>query len=152
MKNLEQKLISLSEKYIYNLLKKLSPEDKESNKIYGEIISILIKKPNIQLYELVDEINKGGNKFEKNKIRNRRDRINGIHNAIDAAIEIVDLIDIENFSLAEEKLKTTNIIRDRMVISILLEENFSEELFELYHIIKNDQCRGFLRSLISNPL
>ncbi|MGL4969217.1 MAG: hypothetical protein ACRC5B_03525, partial [Fusobacteriaceae bacterium] len=113
------------------------------------IISILIKKPNIQLYELIDEVNKAGNRFEKNKIRNRRDRITKIHDAIDEAIEIVNLIDEESYSDAEEKLKKTNIVRDRMIIAILLEENFSEELMDLYQLIKNDQCRGFLKSLFT---
>lgn len=149
MKNLEENLIKLSDKYNFNLMSKLSSEEKESNRIYGEIISILIKKPNIQLYELIDEVNKGGNRFEKNKIRNRRDRITKIHDSIDDAIEIVNLIDDENYSAAEEKLKKTNIVRDRMILAILLEENFSEELLDLYQMIRNDQCRGFLRSLIS---
>ncbi|MGL4402220.1 MAG: hypothetical protein ACRCTS_00565 [Fusobacteriaceae bacterium] len=149
MKNIEEKLIKISDKYNFDMMNKLSPEDKESNKIYGEIISILIKKPNIQLYELIDEVNKSGNRFEKNKIRNRRDRITKIHDSIDEAIQIVDFIDEEKYSEAEEKLKKTNIVRDRMVIAILLEENFSEELLDLYQLIKNDQCRGFLKSLIT---
>ncbi|MGL4254005.1 MAG: hypothetical protein ACRCU6_06360 [Fusobacteriaceae bacterium] len=149
MKKLEENLIKLSDKYNFDLMNKLSSEDKESNRIYGEIISILIKKPNIQLYELIDEVNKAGNRFEKNKIRNRRDRITKIHDAIDEAIEIVNLIDEESYSDAEEKLKKTNIVRDRMIIAILLEENFSEELMDLYQLIKNDQCRGFLKSLFT---
>lgn len=149
MKKLEENLIKLSDKYNFDLMNKLSSEDKESNRIYGEIISILIKKPNIQPYELIDEVNKAGNRFEKNKIRNRRDRITKIHDAIDEAIEIVNLIDEESYSDAEEKLKKTNIVRDRMIIAILLEENFSEELMDLYQLIKNDQCRGFLKSLFT---
>lgn len=149
MKKLEEKLISLSDRYNFDMMNKMSPEDKESNKIYGEIIAILIKKPNIQLYELIDEVNKSGDRFEKNKIRNRRDRITKIHDSIDDAIEIVNLIDEENYSAVEEKLKKTNIVRDRMILAILLEENFSEELFDLYQFIKNDQCRAFLRTLIN---
>lgn len=148
MQNLEEKLIKLSDKYNFDMMSRISREDKESNQIYGEIISVLIKKPLIELYELVDEVNRAGHMFEKNKIRNRRDRITQVHNSIDEAIEIVDLIDAENYPVAEEKLKKTNIIRDRMVISILLEENFSEELYDLYQFIKNDQCRGFIRALM----
>lgn len=105
MKNLEENLLKLSDRYNFDLMNKLSPEDKESNRIYGEVISILIKKPNIQLYELIDEVNRAGNRFEKNKIRNRRDRITRIHESIDEAIEIVDLIDEGNYSAADEKLK-----------------------------------------------
>lgn len=148
MKNLEEVLANLSVKYNFELLSKLSSEDKESNKIYGEIISVLIKKPDINLYELIAEINLSGNRFEKNKIRNRRDRITGIHNSIDEAIEVVNLIEDGNYELSEEKLKKSNVVRDRMAISILLEENFSEEVLDLYHMIKNDQCRGFLKNLI----
>ncbi|MGL5964377.1 MAG: hypothetical protein ACRCZ9_08990 [Fusobacteriaceae bacterium] len=147
MNRLDEKLISVSDKYNFDLMNKLSPEDKESNRIYAEIISILIKKPNIQLYDLIEEVNRSGARFEKNKIRNRRDRITKIHDAIDEAVEIVNLIDDEDYMGAEEKLKITNIVRDRMVIAILLEENFSEELLDLYQLIKNDQCRGFLRTL-----
>lgn len=149
MKNLEENLIKLSDKYNYEMLSRLSVEDKESNKIYGAIISILIKKPNLPLYELIDEINRSGDRFEKNRIRNRRDRLTNIHNSIGEAIEIVDLIDSEDYSAAEEKLKKANIVRDRMILAILLEENFSEEFFDLYQLIKNDQCRGFLRALFS---
>lgn len=147
MKKIKENLIEVSNKYNFQLLSKISADDKESNKIYGEIISILIKKPDIQLYQLVDEVNKSDSRFEKNKIRNRRDRITNVHSSINEAIEIVDLIDEDNYILAEEKLKKVNTVRDRMVLAILLEENFSEELFDLYQLIKNDQCRGFLRSL-----
>ncbi|MGL5056299.1 MAG: hypothetical protein ACRC6A_02870 [Fusobacteriaceae bacterium] len=149
MKNLNETLINLSVKYNFDLLNKSSLEDRESNNIYGQIISILIKKPDINLYELIDAINSSGSRFEKNKIRNRRDRITGIHKSIDEAIEIVNLIEDESYEIPEEKLKQINIVRDRMILAILLEENFSEEFLDLYSMIKNDQCRGFLRTLIS---
>ncbi|MGL4534547.1 MAG: hypothetical protein ACRC0V_09510 [Fusobacteriaceae bacterium] len=149
MKNLNETLINLSVKYNFDLLNKSSLEDRESNNIYGQIISILIKKPDINLYELIDAINSSGSRFEKNKIRNRRDRITGIHKSIDEAIEIVNLIEDESYEIPEEKLKQINIVRDRMILAILLEENFSEEFLDLYNMIKNDQCRGFLRTLIS---
>ena len=75
------KIEAILEKYLAALPNQ-SETDRESNEIYGEILSILTKNPNINLYELIALINREGVKFEKNKIRNRRDRITGIHKSL----------------------------------------------------------------------
>ncbi|MGL5761122.1 MAG: hypothetical protein ACRCXS_06885, partial [Cetobacterium sp.] len=82
-------LIKISEKYIKNL-KNQSPEDKESNIIYGKILNILEKDPTLNLFGLLTELNKGKTFYEKNKVRNRRDRLTNLDILIKNANTIVD--------------------------------------------------------------
>lgn len=144
------KIETILEKYLAALPNQ-SETDRESNEIYGEILSILTKNPNINLYELIALINREGVKFEKNKIRNRRDRITAIHKSLEEANLIVEKLkkaDEKSFNEIEEILKVSNIYRNRMVLSLLLEENFTEEFYEVYYGIKSEQCKGFINALI----
>lgn len=151
---MEEILLELSSKYLINL-EKQSESDKESNKIYGKIIAILIKNPNINMYELVSSINIGEENYEKNKIRNRRDRITGMFKIIEEANQFVTKLlenKIESLEEAKNILKVTNIFRNRVIISLLLDQFFTEEFYDLYYLIKNDQCKGFLEKVINEQL
>lgn len=147
---MENLLIELCSKYTESL-KKQSADDRESNIIYGEILEILKKNPTINPYDLLNTLNKGRNPHDKNKVRNRRDRITGVHKILEEANTIVNnLLDgtPESLNKVKELLKTSNIYRNKMVLSILLEEFYSDELNEVYYSIKNDQCKGFINSII----
>lgn len=143
-------LIKISEKYIKNL-KNQSPEDKESNIIYGKILNILEKNPELNLFGLLTELNKGKTFYEKNKVRNRRDRLTNLEILIKNANTIVDNLlegDEESLKKVERSLDRADIYRDRMAINILLTEFPSPALHEVYYTIKNDQCKKFLLEVI----
>lgn len=143
-------LIKISEKYIKNL-KNQSPEDKESNIIYGKILNILEKNPELNLFGLLTELNKGKTFYEKNKVRNRRDRLTNLEILIKNANTIVDNLlegDEESLKKVERSLDRSDIYRDRMAINILLTEFPSPALQEVYYTIKNDQCKKFLLEVI----
>ncbi len=143
-------LIKISEKYIKNL-KNQSPEDKESNIIYGKILNILEKNPELNLFGLLTELNKGKTFYEKNKVRNRRDRLTNLEILIKNANTIVDNLlegDEESLKKVERSLDRSDIYRDRMAINILLTEFPSPALHEVYYTIKNDQCKKFLLEVI----
>lgn len=143
-------LIKVSNKYI-DILKNQSETDKESNIIYGKILRVLGENPTINLFSLVDELNKGKTFYEKNKVRNRRDRISNIEILIKNANTIVDNLldeDSDNFFSIERSLNRSDIYRDRMVLKILLDEFFSDELHDVYFTIKNDLCKKFLLDVI----
>lgn len=143
-------LIKISEKYIKNL-KNQSPEDKESNVIYGKILNILEKNPELNLFGLLTELNKGKTFYEKNKVRNRRDRLTNLEILIKNANTIVDNLlegDEESLKKVERSLDRSDIYRDRMAINILLTEFPSPALHEVYYTIKNDQCKKFLLEVI----
>lgn len=143
-------LIKISEKYIKNL-KNQSPEDKESNIIYGRILNILEKNPELNLFGLLTELNKGKTFYEKNKVRNRRDRLTNLEILIKNANTIVDNLlegDEESLKKVERSLDRSDIYRDRMAINILLTEFPSPALQEVYYTIKNDQCKKFLLEVI----
>ncbi|MBC2851564.1 hypothetical protein H5J22_09195 [Cetobacterium sp. 8H] len=147
---MKELLKEISTKYI-EILKKQSPEDKESNVIYGKILDILKDNPNLNLFGLLDELNKGKTFYEKNKVRNRRDRISNLEILIKNANTMVDNIlneDDESFHFVEKSLNRSDIYRDRMVLNILLDEFYSPELHEVYFTIKNDQCKKFILELI----
>ena len=143
-------LIKISEKYIKNL-KNQSPEDKESNIIYGKILNILEKNPELNLFGLLTELNKGKTFYEKNKVRNRRDRLTNLEILIKNANTIVDNLlegDEESLKKVERSWDRADIYRDRMAINILLTEFPSPALHEVYYTIKNDQCKKFLLEVI----
>lgn len=143
-------LIKISEKYIKNL-KNQSLEDKESNVIYGKILNILEKNPELNLFGLLTELNKGKTFYEKNKVRNRRDRLTNLEILIKNANTIVDNLlegDEESLKKVERSLDRSDIYRDRMAINILLTEFPSPALHEVYYTIKNDQCKKFLLEVI----
>lgn len=143
-------LIKISEKYIKNL-KNQSPEDKESNVIYGKILNILEKNPELNLFGLLTELNKEKTFYEKNKVRNRRDRLTNLEILIKNANTIVDNLlegDEESLKKVERSLDRSDIYRDRMAINILLTEFPSPALHEVYYTIKNDQCKKFLLEVI----
>lgn len=143
-------LIKISEKYIKNL-KNQSPEDKESNIIYGKILNILEKNPELNLFGLLTKLNKGKTFYEKNKVRNRRDRLTNLEILIKNANTIVDNLlegDEESLKKVERSLDRSDIYRDRMAINILLTEFPSPALHEVYYTIKNDQCKKFLLEVI----
>ncbi|WP_297488782.1 hypothetical protein [uncultured Cetobacterium sp.] len=143
-------LIKVSNKYI-DILKNQSETDKESNIIYGKILRVLGENPTINLFSLIDELNKGKTFYEKNKVRNRRDRISNIEILIKNANTIVDNLldeDSDNFFSIERSLNRSDIYRDRMVLKILLDEFFSDELHDVYFTIKNDLCKKFLLDVI----
>ncbi|WP_448819986.1 hypothetical protein [Cetobacterium sp.] len=143
-------LIKISEKYIKNL-KNQSPEDKESNIIYGKILNILEKNPELNLFGLLTELNKGKTFYEKNKVRNRRDRLTNLEILIKNANTIIDNLlegDEESLKKVERSLDRSDIYRDRMAINILLTEFPSPALQEVYYTIKNDQCKKFLLEVI----
>ena len=143
-------LIKISEKYIKNL-KNQSPEDKESNIIYGKILNILEKNPELNLFGLLTELNKGKTFYEKNKVRNRRDRLTNLEILIKNANTIVDNLlegDKESLKKVERSLDRSDIYRDRMAINILLTEFPSPALHEVYYTIKNEQCKKFLLEVI----
>ncbi|MEG0069272.1 hypothetical protein [Cetobacterium sp.] len=147
---MKELLKEISAKYI-EILKKQSPEDKESNVIYGKILDILKDNPNLNLFGLLDELNKGKTFYEKNKVRNRRDRISNLEILIKNANTMVDNIlneDDESFHFVEKSLNRSDIYRDRMVLNILLDEFYSPELHEVYFTIKNDQCKKFILELV----
>nr|WP_307774383.1 hypothetical protein [uncultured Cetobacterium sp.] len=144
-------LIKVSEKYS-NILENQSPEDKESNIIYGKILNILEKDPTLNLFGLLNELNKGKTFYEKNKVRNRRDRLTNLEIIIKNANTIVDNLlseDEESLRNAERSLNRSDIYRDRMALSILLQEFPSPQLHHVYFIIKNDLCKKFLLDVIS---
>ncbi|MGL5638813.1 MAG: hypothetical protein ACRCW7_05670, partial [Cetobacterium sp.] len=139
-------LIKISKKYMVTL-EKQSPEDKESNVIYGKILNILEKNPELNIFGLLGELNKGKTFYEKNKVRNRRDRLTNLDIMIKNANTIVDNLleeDEESLRRIERSLNRSDIYRDRMVMNILLAEFPSHELHEVYYTIKNDQCKKFL--------
>ncbi|MEG1582561.1 MAG: hypothetical protein RR344_01295 [Cetobacterium sp.] len=147
---MKELLKEISTKYI-EILKKQSPEDKESNVIYGKILDILKDNPNLNLFGLLDELNKGKTFYEKNKVRNRRDRISNLEILIKNANTMVDNIlneDEDSFHFVEKSLNRSDIYRDRMVLNILLDEFYSPELHEVYFTIKNDQCKKFILELV----
>lgn len=143
-------LIKVSNKY-KDILKNQSETDKESNIIYGKILRVLDENPTINLFSLVDELNKGKTFYEKNKVRNRRDRISNIEILIKNANTIVDNLlngESEDFFSIERSLNRSDIYRDRMVLKILLDEFFSDELHDVYFTIKNDLCKKFILDII----
>ena len=143
-------LIKISEKYMKNL-KNQSPEDKESNIIYGKILNILEKDPTVNLFGLLTELNKGKTFYEKNKVRNRRDRLTNLDILIKNANTIVDNLledDEESLRKIERSLNRSDIYRDRMVMNILLAEFPSPQFHDVYYTIKNDQCKKFLLEVI----
>lgn len=147
---MKELLKEISTKYI-EILKKQSPEDKESNVIYGKILDILKDNPNLNLFGLLDELNKGKTFYEKNKVRNRRDRISNLEILIKNANTMVDNIlneDEDSFHFVEKSLSRSDIYRDRMVLNILLDEFYSPELHEVYFTIKNDQCKKFILEFV----
>ncbi|WP_297595900.1 hypothetical protein [uncultured Cetobacterium sp.] len=147
---MKELLKEISTKYI-EILKNQSPEDKESNIIYGKILDVLKDKPDLNLFALLDELNKGKTFYEKNKVRNRRDRISNLEILIKNANTMVDNIlneDEESFHFIEKSLNRSDIYRDRMVMNILLDEFYSPEFHEVYFTIKNDQCKKFILELI----
>ncbi len=139
-------------KYIDGI-EKQNEEERESNEIYGEILAVLIKNPNLNLYELIEEINRGSINYEKNKIRNRRDRIVGVHKSIKEATEILKLIlsgTEKDFEKITTILKENNIYRNRMVLKLLFDEFPSPEMQKVYYGIKNEQCKKIIVELIEN--
>ena len=82
-------LVKISKKYMV-ALEKQSPDDKESNVIYGKMLHILEKDPELNLFGLLEELNKGKKFYEKNKVRNRRDRLTNLDIMIKNANTIVD--------------------------------------------------------------
>ncbi|MGL5000917.1 MAG: hypothetical protein ACRC6J_04265 [Cetobacterium sp.] len=140
-------LVNISKEYIV-ALEKQSPEDKESNIIYGKMLNILEKDPTLNLFGLIQELNKGTTYYDKNKVRNRRDRLTNLEILIKNANTIVDKLleddEEENLRIIERSLNRSDIYRDRMVMNILLAEFPSNELREVYYTIKNDQCKKFL--------
>ncbi|MGL5988289.1 hypothetical protein [Cetobacterium sp.] len=140
-------LVNISKKYI-EALEQQSPEDKESNIIYGKMLNILEKDPTLNLFGLIQELNKGTTYYDKNKVRNRRDRLTNLEILIKNANTIVDKLleddEEENLRIIERSLNRSDIYRDRMVMNILLAEFPSNELREVYYTIKNDQCKKFL--------
>ncbi|MGL5087889.1 MAG: hypothetical protein ACRC6Z_00280 [Cetobacterium sp.] len=140
-------LVNISKKYI-EALEQQSPEDKESNIIYGKMLNILEKDPALNLFGLIQELNKGTTYYDKNKVRNRRDRLTNLEILIKNANTIVDKLleddEEENLRIIERSLNRSDIYRDRMVMNILLAEFPSNELREVYYTIKNDQCKKFL--------
>lgn len=144
-------LVKISKKYMV-ALEKQSPEDKESNIIYGKILNILEKNPELNLFGLLEELNKGKKFYEKNKVRNRRDRLTNLDIMIKNANTIVDNLleeDEESLRRIERSLNRSDIYRDRMAMNILLAEFPSHELHEVYYTIKNDQCKKFLLEVVS---
>lgn len=143
-------LTKISRKYIKNL-KEQRPEDKESNIIYGKILNILEKAPTLNLFGLLKELNKGKTFYEKNKVRNRRDRLTNLEILIKNANTVVDNVlaeDEESLRRVERSLNRSDIYRDRMAMNILLLEFPSPEFHEVYYIIKNEQCKKFLLEVI----
>lgn len=143
-------LIKVSNKYI-DILKNQSETDKESNIIYGKILTALEKNPTLNLFALIDELNKGKTFYEKNKVRNRRDRISNIEILIKNANTIVDNLlsgESEDFFSIERSLNRSDIYRDRMVLRILLDEFYSNELHEVFFTIKNDLCKKFILDVL----
>ncbi|MGL4867054.1 MAG: hypothetical protein ACRCZO_07340 [Cetobacterium sp.] len=140
-------LVKISKEYIVTL-EKQSPEDKESNVIYGKMLNILERDPELNLFGLIQELNKGTTYYDKNKVRNRRDRLTNLEILIKNANTIVDKLleddEEENLRIIERSLNRSDIYRDRMVMNILLLEFPSNELREVYYTIKNDQCKKFL--------
>ncbi|MGL4971171.1 MAG: hypothetical protein ACRDB6_06825 [Cetobacterium sp.] len=144
-------LVKISKKYMVTL-EKQSPDDKESNVIYGKMLQILEKNPELNLFGLLEELNKGKTFYEKNKVRNRRDRLTNLDIMIKNANTIVDNLleeDEESFRKIERSLNRSDIYRDRMVMNILLAEFPSAEFHEVYYTIKNDQCKKFLLEVVS---
>ncbi|MGL5377972.1 MAG: hypothetical protein ACRDAT_06760 [Cetobacterium sp.] len=140
-------LVKISNEYIVTL-EKQSPEDKESNVIYGKMLNILERDPELNLFGLIQELNKGTTYYDKNKVRNRRDRLTNLEILIKNANTIVDKLleddEEENLRIIERSLNRSDIYRDRMVMNILLLEFPSNEFREVYYTIKNDQCKKFL--------
>lgn len=147
---MDDMLVKISEKYIENL-KNQSLEDKESNIIYGKILNILEKNPTLNLFGLLTELNKGKTFYEKNKVRNRRDRLTNLDILIKNANTVVDNLlegDEEGLKIVERSLNRSDIYRDRMVMNILLAEFPSPQFHDIYYTIKNDQCKKFLLEVI----
>lgn len=147
---MDDMLVKISEKYIENL-KNQSLEDKESNIIYGKILNILEKNPTLNLFGLLTELNKGKTFYEKNKVRNRRDRLTNLDILIKNANTVVDNLlegDEEGLKIVERSLNRSDIYRDRMVMNILLAEFPSPQFHAIYYTIKNDQCKKFLLEVI----
>ncbi|MDX8336174.1 hypothetical protein [Candidatus Cetobacterium colombiensis] len=143
-------LIKISKKYRENLQGQ-RPEDKESNIIYGKILNLLEKDPTLNLFGLLTELNKGKTFYEKNKVRNRRDRLTNLDILIKNANTIVDNLleeDEESLRKVERSLNRGDIYRDRMAMNILLTEFPSPEFHDVYYTIKNDQCKKFLLELV----
>jgi hypothetical protein len=143
-------LIKISQKYKKNLQGQ-RPEDKESNIIYGKILNLLEKDPTLNLFGLLTELNKGKTFYEKNKVRNRRDRLTNLDILIKNANTIVDNLleeDEESLRKVERSLNRGDIYRDRMAMNILLTEFPSPEFHDVYYTIKNDQCKKFLLEVV----
>lgn len=148
---MQEILKKVSDKYI-EILKNQTPDSKESNVIYGKILHVLEKNPSLNLFGLLEELNKGKTFYEKNKVRNRRDRLTNLEIIIKNANTIVDnLLEEDNESLKkiERSLNRSDIYRDRMVLNILLSEFPSKELHEVYYTIKNEQCKKFISDIIN---